>query len=279
MSFIATGLGIAGLMGVEGALAAAATVAIGEAAGAGIGALTNPKDRLKGALMGGLTGAVGGGIGAGIGALGGAASGAAEGVASGAVGNAATQTGGQAVTQAALTEAPGAITSQGIGTAAGAPGIGIPSALPAAAPVAAPVAAPAAESSLLGTAGSTLTKAAAPKLLETGLSFVGGGGQPVYDKSGQQKIGAANLEGAQMTQDVYGSLPSSWKPYGKAKGGAIHLRDGDFIIPADVVSAIGNGSTKAGAEYLDHLFNALRAGPKPKAGSLAKRRAKERRTA
>lgn len=272
MSFIASGLGIAGLLGVEGALGAAATVAAGEAIGAGVGALTNPKDRLKGALMGGLTGAVGGGIGAGIGALGGAASGAAEGAASGAVGNAATQTGGQAVTQAALTEAPGAITSQGIGTAAGAPGVGIPSALPAAAPVAAP-AAPAAESSLLGSAGSTLTKAAAPKLLETGLSFVGGGGQPVYDKSGEKKLQAANLEGSMLQQEAY----PSWQ--GKAKGGSLRLQSNSYIIPADVVSAIGNGSTKAGAEYLDHLFNALRAGPKPKAGSLAKRRAKERRTA
>ena len=278
MSFIATGLGIAGLMGVEGAMGAAATVLAGETIGAGIGALTNPKDRLKGALMGGVTGAVGGGIGAGIGALGGAASGAAEGAASGAVGNTVGQTGGQAITQAALTEAPGAITSQGIGTAAGAPGIGIPSALPAAAPVAAPVAAPAAEGSLLSSAGSTLTKAAAPQVLNAAGSLFGGG-QPTYDKSGQQKINSANLEGTQMTQNVYGNLPQAWKPYGKAKGGAIHLRDGDFIIPADVVSAIGNGSTKAGAEYLDHLFNALRAGPKPKAGSLAKRRAKERHVA
>lgn len=274
MSFIASGLGIAGLLGVEGALGAAATVAAGEAIGAGVGALTNPKDRLKGALMGGLTGAVGGGIGAGIGALGGAASGAAEGAASGAAGNAVGQTGGQAVTQAALTEAPGAITSQGIGTAAGAPGIGIPSAMPGAA-AAAPTAAPSAGGSMLSNAGTMIAKAAGPKLLETGLSFVGGGGQPVYDKSGEKKLQAANMEGSMLQQQAY----PGWQPQGKAKGGSIRLRDGDFVIPADVVSAIGNGSTKAGAEYLDHLFNALRAGPKPKAGSLAKRRAKERNVA
>ena len=39
-----------------------------------------------------------------------------------------------------------------------------------------------------------------------------------------------------------------------AKGGEVPLSDGAFIIPADVVSALGNGSTKAGAEYLDRLM-------------------------
>lgn len=39
-----------------------------------------------------------------------------------------------------------------------------------------------------------------------------------------------------------------------AKGGKVPLTDGAFIIPADVVSALGNGSTKAGAEYLDRLM-------------------------
>ena len=44
-----------------------------------------------------------------------------------------------------------------------------------------------------------------------------------------------------------------------ARGGSIHLKDGQYIIPADVVSALGNGSSKAGARYLTHLFNELRA--------------------
>lgn len=267
MSFIAAGLGIAGL--TEAAL----TVAAGEAIGAGIGALTNPKDRLKGALIGGATGAVGGGIGAGIGALGGAASGAADAAAVG-----TTDAVSQATAQAA-SNIPGQTLSQigadiGISPAAavGAPtSVSAPVAGLGSAPAIAPVAAPVAQSSLLSNAGTALTKAAGPKILETGASLVGGG-QPTYDKSGQQKLGAANVQGQSWANEAY-------KPYGKAKGGAIHLRDGDFIIPADVVSAIGNGSTKAGAEYLDHLFQALRAGPKPKAGSLAKRRAKERHVA
>jgi hypothetical protein len=44
-----------------------------------------------------------------------------------------------------------------------------------------------------------------------------------------------------------------------ARGGSIHLKDGQYIIPADVVSALGNGSSKAGARYLTHLFTELRA--------------------
>jgi hypothetical protein len=43
-----------------------------------------------------------------------------------------------------------------------------------------------------------------------------------------------------------------------AHGGQIPLGDGAYIIPADVVSALGNGSSKAGAEYLRQLMVAVR---------------------
>jgi hypothetical protein len=39
-----------------------------------------------------------------------------------------------------------------------------------------------------------------------------------------------------------------------AKGGHVPLKDGAYIIPADVVSALGNGSSKAGAEFLQRLM-------------------------
>lgn len=43
-----------------------------------------------------------------------------------------------------------------------------------------------------------------------------------------------------------------------AKGGSsMRLEDSDYIIPADVVSALGNGSSKAGARYLDQQFARL----------------------
>lgn len=43
-----------------------------------------------------------------------------------------------------------------------------------------------------------------------------------------------------------------------AKGGHIPLKDGAYIIPADVVSALGNGSTKAGGAFLRQLIEAVK---------------------
>ena len=43
-----------------------------------------------------------------------------------------------------------------------------------------------------------------------------------------------------------------------AKGGpSVRLEDSDYIIPADVVSALGNGSSKAGARYLQEQLARL----------------------
>jgi hypothetical protein len=102
---------------------------------------------------------------------------------------------------------------------------------------------------------------------------------------------AGEAQGTQAANKLYSgnwSMNNSWVP-GKAEGGiatlhakaggSVPLRNGDYIIPADVVSALGNGSSKAGAKYLTHLVNALNAGPPPKAGSLARQRAKARHTA
>lgn len=43
-----------------------------------------------------------------------------------------------------------------------------------------------------------------------------------------------------------------------AKGGHIPLKDGAYVIPADVVSALGNGSTKAGGAFLRQLIEAVK---------------------
>ena len=43
-----------------------------------------------------------------------------------------------------------------------------------------------------------------------------------------------------------------------AHGGQVPLKDGAYIIPADVVSALGNGSSKAGAQYLRQLMIEVR---------------------
>lgn len=67
------------------------------------------------------------------------------------------------------------------------------------------------------------------------------------------------------------------------KGGGIAMRDGQYVIPADVVSAIGNGSSKAGAKFLEQAFNYYMENgppqgvqPPQRAGSLAGQRMAER---
>jgi hypothetical protein len=66
----------------------------------------------------------------------------------------------------------------------------------------------------------------------------------------QEKKNASNL-----SSQTWGAKPGLGTPgSGLAAGGSVDLHDGDFILPADIVSAMGNGSTKAGAQFLDEFF-------------------------
>ena len=270
MSFIASGLAIAGI-----ATEFTVPIAIGEALGAGIGALTNPQNPGKGALMGGLGGALTGGIGAGIGGLaGGAASGAAEGVA-GEVG----QLGSAAATETA-SNAGGTLGSQ-FGALGAEPGVTAPLAniggntmgqIAQTGGMAAPSAVAAVPTSLtsggftgFGNAGDWLAK-------EAGSKVVTGVPQAI-----SQSI--ANAQTEKDSNKIHDQYFHNYAHGGEVQhvarqGGSIKLQDGAFIIPADVVSALGNGSSKAGAKYLTHLMRVLEAGPQqePKAGRLASQR-------
>jgi hypothetical protein len=94
-------------------------------------------------------------------------------------------------------------------------------------------------------------------------SFAGSAAQQLAPslalQGGQQAIGAIQTAQAnnQMDDDVTKELQNrraaQWGG-GFAEGGEVHLADGQFIIPADVVSALGNGSTNAGAKFLDEFF-------------------------
>ncbi|UMO76003.1 hypothetical protein [Planktothrix phage Pra-JY27] len=46
----------------------------------------------------------------------------------------------------------------------------------------------------------------------------------------------------------------------------VHVADGEYVIPADVVSGIGNGSTEAGVRQLDALLRRVRHERHPKKG-------------
>lgn len=274
MSFIATGI-TAGLtaLGV-GATAAgvAGTVGAGALIGSGLGAATSAisgGDPGKGALFGALGGVATGGIGSLLGAGSGAAGAVAEGASE--IAAPVTNTGSAAV-NAALSESPTAITSQGIGTAANLPTIPAGVATPAAtaAPVTSSPTALGGGFTGFGNVGDFLAKEVGTKALTEG---IGGINQSVANAKTEK-------ESDKIKQDYF----SGWAHGGDVQhvareGGSIRLKNGDFIIPADVVSALGNGSSKAGAKYLTHLMRALDAGPAPKAGSLAKQRTQKRHAA
>ena len=65
---------------------------------------------------------------------------------------------------------------------------------------------------------------------------------------------------APQVAGIYGSGSTPNNPLGGlgkmgyASGGHVPLKNGAYIIPADVVSALGNGSSKAGAEFLQRLM-------------------------
>jgi len=105
--------------------------------------------------------------------------------------------------------------------------------------------------------------------------------------AGQQGIGAIQQGQSNAQSRKVGNQIAAQQGWGSfshggyaelhaAHGGSVHVRDGAFVIPADVVSALGNGSSKAGARFLTHLFASLERGPAPEAGNLAADRAMQR---
>lgn len=58
-------------------------------------------------------------------------------------------------------------------------------------------------------------------------------------------------EEAQALKDVRNTLGGGMM---LAEGGGVNLQSGQFVIPADIVSDLGNGDTKAGMEFLKQFF-------------------------
>jgi hypothetical protein len=70
---------------------------------------------------------------------------------------------------------------------------------------------------------------------------------------------AAGLPAAMAPTDIYKQGPiSGIGSIGMARGGQVPLKNGAYIIPADVVSALGNGSSKAGADFLRRLMEEVK---------------------
>jgi hypothetical protein len=252
---------------------------VGEAAllnammtGAAVGggsSLIQGKDPLQGALLGGLMG------GAGSAVLGSA--GAAAGEAAGAVPGAASTT-------AVLPEAISAQTGSGIGAlnpdfaplpgtaGAGAPGTSMLGSNPAV-------------QYSIDSMPATAPSAAAPQGIFDRAS-------QAFD---QMRGGVPRKKEYSGALSQYRFDPSAYRPYGFARGGQTggiaslggysdggrmlkgpgdgmsdsiparigrkqpaRLADGEFVVPADVVSHLGNGSTDAGAKQLYSMMNKVR---------------------
>tara|TARA_R110000868_G_scaffold42547_1_gene143791 strand:+ start:204 stop:1148 length:945 start_codon:yes stop_codon:yes gene_type:complete len=278
----ALGVGAAATAGSLGAAAggALAGAATASALGSGVGALSaavQGQDVGEGALMGAVSGVATAGVGAGLGAvaapavtgLGQVAQGAAIGGAAGAAGGAAgAAAGGKDVGMGALVGGAGGAVSGG--------------AFKALSP--APGAAP--EASMLDGAAKVVSTPSAPITggeIGIGLKSAGLGaatqyaGNSMVDSAKLAKEDAARGEAAVANSSGLGALQAAGLPVGKgplgqlgsigmatggitalAQGGQIPVKEGAYIIPADVVSALGNGSSKAGAEYLQRLMIEVR---------------------
>ena len=226
------------------------------------------------ASMGGAVGAgAAGAAGAGTAALGG--TGAALGGA-GAAGAAGTTTAGLfgGTSLAGLAGAPTGIAA-GAGPAAGATGVPGEAAATAAMSDKAALAAQSADAVAKGTAAATpatpVAPGAASALPTTGSSvldstIVGGGltgaqktaeaiqtGNAVesQNKGYRQLSAKQGGEEAQALKDVRNTLGGGLM---LAEGGGVNLQSGQFVIPADIVSDLGNGDTKAGMEFLKQFF-------------------------
>jgi len=294
---VAPGLGSAVATPLTSAIGSTATGAVvggvAGAAGGAAGSAAGGQDVGKGALMGGATGAVAGGaMGAmpapsevpsigvanpstpaegafsslGTGEVVGSNAGAAQ--FDSAIGSVPGTTG--YTPPATLGGAPTTTTSSGLGIGDIGPKIGIQpaTALGSAEPTGV-VGGPLAQiktglTGLAGVAGTEYTGNQMINAAEAAKKAAGEDALRAGEFTNQNQAGMDRLKGLGFNSPSgpLSSLGSIGKATGGltalAHGGQVPLKDGAYIIPADVVSALGNGSSKAGAEFLRHLMIEVR---------------------
>lgn len=212
-----------------------------------------------------LPAAIGGGA-AGAGGLGAMAAATTAGTAGSALAGtalapaASTAALGNLAAAAAPSAAPAAAASPLAGAVPASSGSGITS-TGIAAPGGMVSTAPSSSSGLLGSVGDFIGKQTIGSLLGEGFKSavspqVREENQSAFfaqqDQEAQQKNADARELSAQVSGGISGGLGLGGRRF--AHGGGVDLEEGQFIIPADVVSALGNGSTKAGAAFLDEFF-------------------------
>jgi hypothetical protein len=271
---IAPGLGAAVAAPLVSAVGAPATGAlIGGVAGAAGGAASSAaggQDVGKGAMIGGAAGAVGGGLSAAAGPAPIAGTPATAGTPLPAQAPTPTLTeigtnipGGAGNTTGAAVIAPVTPTPDSGGTLSGladsvASGInkaGIP------------ITGAQLSSGLTGLAGAAATDYAGHSMVKANEAAKKAAGEDAIradEFTNQNQAGMANLRGLGFgsPSGPLSALSGIGRATGGltalAHGGQVPLKDGAYIIPADVVSALGNGSSKAGAEFLRHLMMEVR---------------------
>ena len=265
---LASALGAsAGTAGTIGTVAG--STALGSASGAALSAATGG-DPGQGAWMGAVTGGVTAGAGAALGGSGGAAGGI-----TGQTGQAVTaaQPSVEAITKGVAT--PGfEQAAKGIQGAAEVAALD-PSVSAITKGVATPAFQQASQAAAANAAGSgglgsflsnDFVKSAGVDLAKEG---IGSGVNEIQranaSAQGRSAMNFANAQAQREDEEMRNRTSSLYSPsgglgggkgLGKSGGGSIRLQDGQFIIPADVVSALGNGSTKAGAKFLNDFFSA-----------------------
>ena len=103
---------------------------------------------------------------------------------------------------------------------------------------------------------STIASAAMPTLATTALGQGITGIQGAQANSQNQAAGRNAATNAGLTNQVQSAeaRQTGSGVWGHAAGGPVALQNGDWVVPADVLSSIGNGSTKAGAQFLNDYF-------------------------
>ena len=146
-----------------------------------------------------------------------------------------------------------------VGTAIGDVGGGIASAV---LPEAIGGGAAGAGTSAIGSGLATIGSAMLPSLGMTALQQGIGGIQNAQISAQNQQMGKQGyLQGnAEQEAQAREARSSAQKVYGMAEGGEVPLNEGDFVWPADVTSILGNGSTDAGARFLNDFFGLSDAG-------------------
>ena len=251
---------------------------IGAVTGGGVSAVTGG-DPLKGALLG----AAGGGLGAGVaGAQAGATAGSSGGAAGGAAGASAVPSAFESAVSQALPSTTQAATALGPTQAAAQSGQMVGGAtasnpmFPKIAEFAAkyPTAFPAGAGALGATVGGALTPEM-PGMPKT--KYDGPLSKFAYDpRKYRRQMASGGLADTAVAQRMMrGGHLGSYSDGGRLLKGPgdgmsddipakigrkqpARLADGEFVVPADVVSGIGNGSTDAGAKRLYQMMDRVR---------------------